>query len=102
MTKIVNLNFQQLINGWQIEVVGGNKDDDFSSLSDILSNMSYEANKSFWEEYDQDNEDEIEQDDDFDIEEDLEVDEDVVEKIVKKFFDDESLEINIRCSQDDS
>ncbi len=87
-----------LINGWKIEIVEGdkvlffseeeleleNKDPNYVSLNGLLSNMSYEDNKEFWDE------------EESDYEEQLDFDEDKVKQIVKDFFKDQKIEINIK------
>jgi hypothetical protein len=101
-----------LINGWEIEIEEDgkvihfssdeleleNKDPDYVSLNGLLSDMSYEDNKEFWDQLD---EGEYEEDE-VDFEEELEYDDGKVEQIVKDFFDDQTLVVNIRTSQDDS
>lgn len=113
MSKKVNLNFQFLINGWDIEIIDGSKTIDFSasesfnkskdpnfeSLSSRLSMMSYKLNKDLMDSQDDDDDDD---DESVFCTDDIEIDEHDVELIVKDYFKDDTLEVNVRYSKCDT
>ena len=116
MPKIINITFQLVINGWDIEIVDNekvigdkvinfsaeelrNQEPNYVALTDILSDMSYKDNKAFFDEVD-DNQEGGYTDSDFF--EEVEYDKGIVEDIVKKFFDDDTLLINIKSSTSDT